>query len=161
MSSASFSLAIMAMAYGGVNVVLFVLNYLSEDECDEPDDLRVARCGSAVSELFFHRLEFSATACYSERAPTPTPSSPFSPLSARTNISHHHPTSPAPHSCGRGAVAAQHAKEPLRHLRKTKNLRAVPLHQCDGDLCHRCVPGGVFGLEHSEAWSRHAVLHYV
>jgi len=63
MSNANFTLAILALLYAATNVVLFILNFgdHNDDDCGDPRDLAIARCGSATSDLIFHRLEFWAT----------------------------------------------------------------------------------------------------
>ena len=66
MSNANLVLAIMALLYAATNVVLLVLNVAdhNDDDCGDPKDLSIARCGSATSDLIFHRLEFWATFCF-------------------------------------------------------------------------------------------------
>ncbi|KAH8045679.1 hypothetical protein JL720_16612 [Aureococcus anophagefferens] len=61
----NFVLALLTLLYMGVNVTMFVLNYLNrdDDDCGDPDSVYVARCGSPVSAVF-HALEFWATAAY-------------------------------------------------------------------------------------------------
>ena len=62
----NFVLALLTLLYMGVNVTMFVLNYLNrdDDDCGDPDSVYVARCGSPVSAFVFHALEFWATAAY-------------------------------------------------------------------------------------------------
>lgn len=62
MSLANFTLAVISLLYAATNVVLLILNYgnHSDDDCDDPHDTAIARCGSTVSEQTFHRLEFWA-----------------------------------------------------------------------------------------------------
>jgi hypothetical protein len=63
MSDQNFGLAVMTLIYVGINIVLLFLNYLINDDanCGDPDDVRVARCGSPVSALVFHLIEFTGT----------------------------------------------------------------------------------------------------
>ena len=65
MSAMNFRLAILALFFAGVNIVLLILNYLSNEHCSDPPDITARRCGSPVSVMIFHRLEFWATFCYS------------------------------------------------------------------------------------------------
>eukprot|EP00633_Aureoumbra_lagunensis_P006377 CAMPEP_0197314376 /NCGR_PEP_ID=MMETSP0891-20130614/33570_1 /TAXON_ID=44058 ORGANISM="Aureoumbra lagunensis, Strain CCMP1510" /NCGR_SAMPLE_ID=MMETSP0891 /ASSEMBLY_ACC=CAM_ASM_000534 /LENGTH=410 /DNA_ID=CAMNT_0042802785 /DNA_START=166 /DNA_END=1398 /DNA_ORIENTATION=- len=66
MSNANFLLGVLALLYSGICVVLLVLNHAdhNDDECDDPDEIYIARCGSATSDLIFHRLEMWTGFCF-------------------------------------------------------------------------------------------------
>ena len=66
LSAVNFVLALLTLVYVGVNIFLFVLNYMdkNDDPCGDPDDVRVARCGSPASDLVFHRVEFCSSFVY-------------------------------------------------------------------------------------------------
>mmetsp|Transcript_15376 Transcript_15376/g.30833 ORF Transcript_15376/g.30833 Transcript_15376/m.30833 type:complete len:446 (+) Transcript_15376:46-1383(+) len=63
MSDTNFFLAVLTLIYVGINTVMIVLNYLDNEngDCSDPDDVRIARCGSPVSPYTFHMIEFTAT----------------------------------------------------------------------------------------------------
>jgi hypothetical protein len=67
MSDTNFMLGVITLAYVAVNIVLLGLNYMNknDDDCGDPDDVTLARCGSPVSDYIFHRIEFSATFMFS------------------------------------------------------------------------------------------------
>ena len=66
MSNANFTFATLSLLYAAMNCVLLVLNYAdrNDDDCGDPRDISIARCGSATSDLIFHRTEFWATFCF-------------------------------------------------------------------------------------------------
>ena len=63
MSDSNFVLAILSLAYVGVNICMSVFNYLdrNDDPCGDPEDVYTARCGSPISTFEFHAIEFTAT----------------------------------------------------------------------------------------------------
>ena len=67
MSDTNFILAVLTLAYIGVNMVMITFNHLdhNDDECGDPGGVFVARCGSPVSTYVFHLIEFTATFCFS------------------------------------------------------------------------------------------------
>jgi len=67
MSDSNFVLAVLTLAYTGVNIVMLIFNYQdrNDDDCGDPKDVFVARCGSPVSEFIFHFIEFTATFVFS------------------------------------------------------------------------------------------------
>jgi len=67
MSAGNFYLAVLALTYFGVNVVMMLFNFLdkNDEDCGDVDDIHIARCGSPVSDYVFHVLEFTATFVFS------------------------------------------------------------------------------------------------
>jgi hypothetical protein len=63
MSDQNFSLAVLTLIYVGINIVMLPLNYMcnNDADCGDPDDVSLARCGSPVSALLFHQIEFTGT----------------------------------------------------------------------------------------------------
>ena len=65
MSDNNYLLAILTLAYIGVNMVMVILNFMNnnDDDCGDPGfgDVYIARCGSPVSDYVFHMTEFAAT----------------------------------------------------------------------------------------------------
>jgi hypothetical protein len=67
MSDTNFLLAVLTLAYIGVNVVMTIFNNLdrNDENCGDPPSVFVARCGSPVSDYVFHLIEFTATFMFS------------------------------------------------------------------------------------------------
>jgi len=65
-SAWNFFLALLSLLYAAHNVVMLILNTRdhNDDDCGDPEDLTIARCGSATSDVIFHRFEFWATFCF-------------------------------------------------------------------------------------------------
>jgi hypothetical protein len=76
-SFANFLLAVFALLFGGLNLVMIVLNSMNhnDQDCDDPRSRKYqppsehsvfeARCGSPVSVYTFHLVEFTATFVFS------------------------------------------------------------------------------------------------
>jgi len=67
LSIANVILAVLALAFVGLNLVMVALNFLNHNDagCDDPDSKFVARCGSPVSIWTFHIVEFSGNFFFS------------------------------------------------------------------------------------------------
>ena len=67
-SSANFLLAVLALAYAALNIVMVALNRLNNNgaDCGDPaGSVFEARCGSPTSVWTFHVVEFTATFLFS------------------------------------------------------------------------------------------------
>lgn len=66
-SIANFGLATLSLIYGAHNVVMLFLNANdhNDDDCGDPDDSTIPRCGSSVSDQGFHRLDLWPTFAFS------------------------------------------------------------------------------------------------
>ncbi|KAJ8601523.1 hypothetical protein CTAYLR_010600 [Chrysophaeum taylorii] len=62
-SVGNFGVAVLSCVYGAHNLIMLLLTFLdhNDDDCGDPFESRLARCGSPVSDEVFHLLDFWPT----------------------------------------------------------------------------------------------------